>query len=146
MLCKKSATSEIHRKSILSGLNHPNDRNRRFRIQGWPDGISAASNSSDAFVLNIDLAQTILECAGVTAPSQMQGRSLKPILENPLADWPERRLVVESQRVRDPIKYRNFAVMTDRWRLTGTQDEQFELFDIARDRGPGLSRAGGGAV
>ena len=45
-------------------------------------------SSSDAIVLNLDVAQTLLELAGVEPTAPMQGRSLVPLLrgETP-ADW-----------------------------------------------------------
>jgi hypothetical protein len=45
--------------------------------------------------------------------------------------WPDRILVTDSQRVKDPIKWKQSAVMTSRWRLVnGT-----ELYDIQADPG-----------
>ena len=44
-------------------------------------------------------------------------------------DWPERSLVVESQRVVDPIKWRKSAVMDARWRLVNGR----ELYDLQND-------------
>lgn len=42
----------------------------------------------EPFVLNIDIAPTLLDYAGVPVPKQMQGRSLRPLLEDKLpADW-----------------------------------------------------------
>lgn len=49
-------------------------------------------STSDALVLNVDLAQTFLELAGVDAHPRMQGRSLVPLLagQDPLAvGWRE---------------------------------------------------------
>ncbi|HEY6596064.1 MAG TPA: sulfatase [Asanoa sp.] len=42
--------------------------------------LVAAGTSSDALVLNVDFAQTLLELAGVPAHPRMQGHSLVPIL------------------------------------------------------------------
>jgi arylsulfatase A-like enzyme len=40
---------------------------------------------SDALALNIDIAPTLLELAGLRAPKPMQGRSLLPLLRDPKA-------------------------------------------------------------
>lgn len=46
----------------------------------YPEGIKAGS-VTDLFSLNVDYAPTILDLAGVEIPDDMQGRSLRPILE-----------------------------------------------------------------
>ena len=44
---------------------------------------------SDELALSIDIAPTILDLAGLPVPEEMQGRSLKPVLENPELSWRE---------------------------------------------------------
>ena len=41
----------------------------------------------DQTVLNLDFAETVLDFAGVPIPSQMQGRSWKPLLTEAASDW-----------------------------------------------------------
>jgi len=41
----------------------------------------------DKMVLNIDLAPTLLDIAGVKVPSDMQGRSFRPLLEGKKVEW-----------------------------------------------------------
>ena len=48
-------------------------------ICSWPGQISAGA-VSDALVELVDIAPTLLELVGVTAPARMQGRSLWPLL------------------------------------------------------------------
>ena len=48
-------------------------------ICSWPGQISAGA-VSDALVELVDIAPTLLELVGVTAPAKMQGRSLWPLL------------------------------------------------------------------
>ena len=77
---------------------------------------------------------TLADLCGVTIPERLSldGRSLRPLLL-PAADtdWPDRALVTDSQRVKDPIKWRKSSVMTSRWRLVNGK----ELYDIDADPG-----------
>lgn len=52
------------------------------------DGRSIQNKQVDEHIaLNVDLAPTILDYAGVSIPSQMQGKSLKPLVERKKCDW-----------------------------------------------------------
>ncbi len=56
-------------------------------IVRWP-GRVAPRSTSDALVNNVDFAPTLLDIAGASVPSLMQGRSLVPILEGATpSDW-----------------------------------------------------------
>lgn len=44
-------------------------------------------HNSDQLVLNIDIAPTILDYAGVVAPASMQGTSLRPLAEGKFSAW-----------------------------------------------------------
>ncbi|MAB78097.1 MAG: sulfatase [Planctomycetes bacterium] len=43
----------------------------------------------DAFALNVDIAPTLLDLAGIEVPAGMQGRSLRPLLEGRNTSWRE---------------------------------------------------------
>jgi arylsulfatase A-like enzyme len=48
----------------------------------------APGGEQTAFVLNTDLAPTLLDLAGAAIPADMQGRSLRPLFAGPApADW-----------------------------------------------------------
>lgn len=95
-------------------------------IMHWPKGGIAGGRDLEPVTAHIDIMPTLIELCGLEKPDvEFDGKSLRPLLENENADWPSRRIVVESQRVYDPIKYRNFAVLSDRWRLVGKD----KLFD-----------------
>jgi arylsulfatase A-like enzyme len=50
--------------------------------------LARAGSVSDALVLNIDFAPTLLDLAGLAVPADMQGRSLRPLLTARVpADW-----------------------------------------------------------
>jgi hypothetical protein len=59
----------------------------------------------------------------------LDGKSLAPLLHRKDVDWPDRTLLVHSQRIEEPVKWRKSAVMTDRWRLVNGK----ELYDMKAD-------------
>lgn len=97
----------------------------------WPAGGFDTSRDVDPVTANVDILPTFLELCGLGDPDahDFDGRSLAPLLRNPQADWPDRALVTDSQRLTNPVKWRKSAVMTDRWRLVNGQ----ELYDIQAD-------------
>jgi len=50
-------------------------------------GAAARGRVVEEMVLNLDLAQTLLDFAGVSAPADMQGRSWRPLLTQSVGDW-----------------------------------------------------------
>ena len=52
----------------------------------WPNKITPGT-TNDEMVQNLDFAQTLLEAAGITSPSDMQGESLIPLLTGNQNDW-----------------------------------------------------------
>lgn len=89
----------------------------------------------DAMALNIDLAPTLLDLAGVSIPAEMQGRSWRPLLEGkPTPDW-------RSAWLYEYFLERNFtsptvlAVRTADAKLVRYpgHDDWTELFDLASD-------------
>jgi arylsulfatase A-like enzyme len=49
--------------------------------------LKQPGNVSNALVMNVDFAPTILDLAGVDVPNAMQGESLRPVLEGREVDW-----------------------------------------------------------
>jgi hypothetical protein len=102
----------------------------------WPaGGIGGEGKGRDVTRLaaHFDLMPTLAELAGAALPGgvRLDGKSLVPLIRDPGAEWPERTLVVESQRVEKPVKWRQSAVMDDRYRLINGK----ELFDLKTDPG-----------
>ncbi|MDF7826810.1 arylsulfatase [Pontiellaceae bacterium B12227] len=96
----------------------------------WPNGKIEAGKSIEQLTAHVDILPTFIEMCGLTAPEiAFDGTSLTPLLYSKEQNWPDRALVVESQRVIDPIKWRQCAVMTDQWRLIDGK----ELYDIRND-------------
>ncbi|MHC4213965.1 MAG: sulfatase family protein [Planctomycetota bacterium] len=51
----------------------------------YPKEVKAGSVNKD-MVLNVDFAETLLDCAGLPIPSEMQGQSLRPLLNGKSPD------------------------------------------------------------
>jgi hypothetical protein len=85
--------------------------------------------------LNIDLAPTILDIAGVQPPKHMQGRSLRPVLEGRAADWRQSWLYEYFQEAWLPGVPTMLAVRTQQFKYVTYPDLQDldELYDLQND-------------
>lgn len=99
----------------------------------WP-GHVPAGRDVDVLAAHIDVLPTLVELTGVRHGSDnaLDGTSLAALITGDKAQpaaWPERTLLVHSQRLEVPEKWRKCAVMTERWRLVNG----VELYDIQAD-------------
>ena len=100
----------------------------------WPKVIRPGT-VSDAMVLNVDFAPTLLDAAGLEVPSDMQGRSFVPLLrgETP-KDW---RTAMYYRYYHYPMHHRvqpHYGVRTGRHKLIYFNKlDQWELFDLQKD-------------
>ncbi|TWT52357.1 arylsulfatase [Allorhodopirellula solitaria] len=96
----------------------------------WPNGEIEEGKSVERLTAHIDILPTFIELCGLDAPEiEFDGKNISELLYSDGDQWSNRALVVESQRVVDPIKWRKSAVMTDRWRLINGE----EVFDMSDD-------------
>ena len=96
----------------------------------WPKGEIEEGKRIDRLTAHIDILPTFIDLCGLTAPQiKFDGTSLRGLLYSKGRNGPDRALVVESQRVVDPVKWRKCSVMTDRWRLVNGK----ELYEIKTD-------------
>lgn len=89
----------------------------------------------DQMVLNLDIAPTFLDLAGLPIPSEMQGRSWRPLLTGQTVEWRKSFLAeyfVENAYPNTPTL---IAVRTDDAKLIKypRHEEWTELFDLAHD-------------
>lgn len=99
----------------------------------YPKGV-AAGKTMDQMVLNIDLAPTLLDLAGVAIPSSMQGRSWKPLFEGKGDNWRKSYFYCYffERGFNTPT---TTALRTNRAKLIKYpgHDEWTELFDLQND-------------
>jgi len=102
----------------------------------YPKAVKAGT-VRDEFALNIDLAPTLLELAGVTVPATMQGHSLVPLFKNNRSSWRNSFLIeYYSDKVFPRVSKMGYkAIRNERWKyihyleLSGMD----ELYDLKAD-------------
>lgn len=101
----------------------------------WPNVIKPGT-TEDEMVQNLDFAQTLLAAAGITAPDDMQGESLMPLLTGAREQW-----------TRDAVYYhyyeypsvhmvkRHYGIVTKEFKLAHFyyDIDEWELYDRAKD-------------
>ncbi len=99
----------------------------------YPGRIKAGSTISQ-FVLNVDFAPTILNYAGLSVPSQMQGASMKPLFEEEKPKWRDAVFYEYWKELVHSIPAMT-AVRTDRYKLISFPEinDIDELFDLQND-------------
>jgi N-acetylglucosamine-6-sulfatase len=91
----------------------------------------------DELALNIDVAPTLLELAGVAVPTSMQGRSLVPLLQGARTDWRSSFLIeYYSDRVFPRVLKMGYkAVRSGRWKYIHYLELEGmdEFYDLKND-------------
>lgn len=114
-------------------------------VMRYPEEIRPGSVSTD-LALNLDLAQTFLDYAGVEAPERMQGQSLRPICRGDDVAWREHIYYRYWEHLKAGVGA-HVGVQTERYKLvhyygqalgvTGAIDDprepEWELFDLESD-------------
>lgn len=107
----------------------------------WPASGYAESLDVHPITAHVDVLPTLIDLCGIETPESIQfdGASIRDLLDGNPKDWPDRILVTDSQRVKDPIKWRKSAVMTSQWRLINGK----ELYNMQVDPGQESNVASG---
>jgi N-acetylglucosamine-6-sulfatase len=120
-------------------------------LMRYPKVIKAGT-VRDEFALNIDIAPTFLELAGVSVPSSMQGRSLVPLLQGKQTEWRNSFLIeYYSDKVFPRITQMGYKAVRQRWKyihylelkgmdeLYDLQTDPYEMKNLIND--PGAKKA-----
>jgi len=103
----------------------------------FPKSIKAGSTSS-ALAMNVDFAPTFLDYGGVEIPADIQGRSLRPVLDNEgktPADW---RDAVYYHYYEYPAEHsvkRHYGIRTNDYKLIHfyNDTDEWEMYDVKND-------------
>lgn len=104
-------------------------------IAHWP-GVIKPGSKSEAMIQNIDYASTFLEMAGAKVPSDLQGKSLLPLLkgETP-ADWRKEIYYHYYEYPSVHMVPRHYGIRTERYKLMHFYQfgEEWEFYDLETD-------------
>lgn len=86
-------------------------------------------------VLNVDIAPSILEMAGVKEPKQMQGKSFLPLLKGEQVPWRDKFFYEYYWENTFPQTPTQFAIRTDQYKFIRSQGiwDIDQLYDIQKD-------------
>ena len=119
----------------LIDKRHAYEESMRVPLLAWAPGMIKGGTQLQQVVMNIDIAPTFLELAGMQKPANMQGRSFAPLLRGqtlPARDTMFYEYYWEAPFPQTPT---TFAVRTDRYKYifyNGIWDTN-ELYDLQQD-------------
>ena len=126
---------KIYNAGMREGKGSPYDGGHRVPFfLHWPAGGITQQHDVPQLTHAVDIVPTLLAMTGVKQSEgiKFDGVSIADLLNpNIEVDWPDRFVISDSQRVRDPIKWRKSAVMSQKYRLINGK----ELYEIAVDPG-----------
>lgn len=101
----------------------------------WP-GVTKPGSINNDMVSNIDLAETFLEIAGVKVPSDMQGRSMVPVLKgNTPPNWRKEHYYHYYEYPGSHMVKRHYGISTEQYKLIHYyyDIDEWEMYDIKTD-------------
>jgi len=101
----------------------------------WPGVVKPGSVNND-MVSNIDLAETFLEMAGVEVPSDMQGRSMVPVLKGRTPkNWRKEHYYHYYEYPGSHMVKRHYGMSTERFKLMHYyyDIDEWEMYDRQAD-------------
>lgn len=120
----------------LIDKRHAYEESMRVPLLVWAPGMVKPNSVVEQVVMNVDLAPTFLELAGVPKPEQMQGFSFTKILKGNPTRWQRDKVFYEYYwEAAFPQTPTMFAVRSDRYKYiyyNGVWDIN-ELFDLQAD-------------
>lgn len=127
--------ANVYNAGMRAGKGSPYDGGHRVPFfLHWPAGGITQQHDVSELTHAVDIVPTLLSMTGVEKPDHVKfdGVSIAELLDPTKdVDWPERFVISDSQRVRDPIKWRGSSVMSQRYRLINGK----ELYEITVDPG-----------
>ena len=119
----------------LIDKRHAYEESMRVPLLVWAPGFVKPKAVINQVVMNVDIAPTFLELAGIRKPANMQGNSFAPFLRGETIPWRDRVFYEYYWEAAFPSTPTMFAVRTDRYKYIynhGSWDIN-ELYDLQND-------------
>lgn len=119
----------------LIDKRHAYEESMRVPMLVWSPGMVKPGSVVEQVIMNVDIAPSILQLAGVATPAHMQGRSFIPLLKQEAINWRNRVFYEYYWEAAFPQTPTMFAVRTDRYKYIynhGSWDIN-ELYDLQED-------------
>ncbi len=102
----------------------------------YPRAVKGGS-SNDKMVLNLDIAPTVLDLAGVPASKAMQGRSMAPLMKGEPVEWRKDWLYTYFEFPGPHSVRENRGIRTERYKYIHyyKEPQEYELYDLEKDPG-----------
>lgn len=116
----------------LKGSNYDGGHRVPFMIH-WPKNNLKKGKEISTIASYIDIMPTVLNMCNVRIDNKIKfdGVNLLPLIKG--KEWAERILFADTQREEFLIKGKDYSVMTNKWRLIGNVDQNYELYDMTND-------------
>ncbi|HRP54807.1 sulfatase [Agriterribacter sp.] len=120
----------------LIDKRHAYEESMRVPMLVWAPGMVKPSSVLEQVIMNVDIAPTFLQLAGIDKPSQMQGYSFAGLLKGQTTGWQRDKVFYEYYWEQAfPQTPTTFAIRTDRYKYiyyNGVWDIN-ELYDLKND-------------
>jgi len=98
----------------------------------WP-GVTKPGSRPKEMIQNIDYAPTFLEAAGVEIPTEIQGKSITPVLKDDSKEW-RKSLYYSYYEKGEHNVPQHFGVRTETHKLFYLPEtDEWQLFDLVKD-------------
>src|SRR5688500_17172078 len=119
----------------LIDKRHAYEESMRVPMLEWAPGLVKPQSVVEEVVMNVDIAPTFLELAGIGKPANMQGNSFAPLLRAQQVPWRDRVFYEYYWEAAFPQTPTIFAVRSSRYKYIynhGTWDIN-EFYDLQND-------------
>ncbi|QTN32084.1 sulfatase [Akkermansiaceae bacterium] len=94
-------------------------------------GVTEGGGVSERFVSLMDIYPTLAELCGLEPPAYLDGRSLAPLLKDPMAPWKSTAITGLCDKIKTDRSYLSIRTERGRYTLYATDEEEF--YDTTKD-------------